>query len=145
MLRIWTKTLKNVLHGNLKTCINYTGQKLNSRFQIKDKINKKQHKQNLIYYTAWPKASCTEEYLGETAYRIIEWDADRAGKEKLSILLKHALLQNHQCVDLSNMKIIDSSFQGNKFKQKISEALYIKQYEPPLNSQEQSVELKLFN
>ena len=43
------------------------------------------------------------------------------------------------------MKIIDSSFQGNKFEQKIFEALYIKQYEPPLNSQEQSVELKLFN
>ena len=41
------------------------------------------------------------------------------------------------------MKIIDSSFHGNKFKQKISEALYIKQYQPSLNSQEQSVELKL--
>ena len=48
-------------------------------------------------------------------------------------------------VDLSNLKIIDSSFHGNKFKRKISEALYIKQYRPSLNSQEQSVELKVFN
>ena len=34
------KTLKNVLPSNVKARIRYTGQKLNSRFQIKDKINK---------------------------------------------------------------------------------------------------------
>ena len=62
-----------------------------------------------------------------------------------SHLLKHALLGNHQLIDLSNMKMIDSSFHSKKFKQKISEALYIKQYGPSLKSQEQSVELKLFN
>ena len=61
-----------------------------------------------------------------------------------SHLLKHALTQNHQHNDLGNMKIIDSSFHNNKLKQKISEA-YIKQYRPSLNSEEQSVELKLFN
>ena len=31
------KTLKNLLSSNVKTRITYTGQKLNSRFQIKDK------------------------------------------------------------------------------------------------------------
>ena len=44
------KTLKNLLLSNVKTRITYTGQKLNSRFQIKDKINEK-HKHDLIYYT----------------------------------------------------------------------------------------------
>ena len=44
------KTLKNVLPSNVKTCITYTAQKLNSSFQIKDKINKKR-KHDLIYYT----------------------------------------------------------------------------------------------
>ena len=138
------KTLKNVLPSNVKTRITYTGQKLNSRFQIKDKINEK-HKHDLIYYTKCPEEFCTEDYLRETGRRIIERVADNVGKDKQSHLLKHTLTRNHRHVDLGNMKIIDSSFHNNKLKRKISEALYIKQYRPSLNSQEQSVELKLLN
>ena len=138
------KTLKNVLPSNVKTRITYTGQKLNSRFQIKDKINEK-HKHDLIYYTKCPEKFCTEDYLGETGRKIIERVADHAGKDKQSHLLKHALTPNHRHVDLDNMKIIYSSFHNNKLNRKISEALYIKLYQPSLNSQEQSVELKLLN
>ena len=43
------KALKNVLPSNVKTRITYTGQKLNSRFQIKDKINKKHNHESLIF------------------------------------------------------------------------------------------------
>ena len=50
ILKNLNKTLKNVLRSNVKTRITYAGQKLNSRFQVKDKINKK-HKHDLIYYT----------------------------------------------------------------------------------------------
>ena len=85
------------------------------------------------------------DYVGEAGCRIIERVADHAGKDKQSHLFKHALTQNHRHVDLGNTKLIDSSFHNNKLKQKISEALYIKQYRPLLNFQEQSVELKLFN
>ena len=138
------KTLKNVLSSNVKTRITYTGQKLDSRFQIKDKRNEKT-KHDFIYYTKLTEASCTEEYLGEAGRRVIERVPDHAGKDKQSHLLKHALLQNHRRFDLSNMKIIDSSFHGSKFKWKISEALYIKQYRPSQNSQEQPVELKVLN
>ena len=88
------KTLKNVLPSNVKTRITYTGQKLNSRFQIKDKINEK-HKHDLIYYTKCPEEFCTEDYLGETGHRIIERVADHAGNDRQSHLLKHALTQNH--------------------------------------------------
>ena len=75
------KTLKNVFPSNVKTRISYLGQKLNSRFQIKHKINEKQ-KHDLIYYTKCPEASCTERYLGETVRRIIEQVTDHAGKDK---------------------------------------------------------------
>ena len=84
------KTLKNVLPSNVKTRITYTGQKLNSRFQIKDKINEK-HKHDLIYYTKRPKKFCREDYLGKTGHRIKERVADHAGKDKQLHLLKHAL------------------------------------------------------
>ena len=50
------KTLKNVLPNNLKTRITYTGQKLSSRFQIKDKTNEK-HKHDLIHYAKYPEPS----------------------------------------------------------------------------------------
>ena len=100
---------------------------MNSRFQIKDKTNEK-HKHDIICYTKCPEAYCTEKYLGETVRRVIERVADHAGKDKQSHLLKHALLRNHRCFDLINMIIIDSSFHGDEFKRKISEALYIKQY-----------------
>ena len=83
------KTLKIV-----KTCVTYTGQKLNSRFQITDKINEK-HKHDLIYYTKSSETSCNENYPGETGYRIIERVADYDGKHKKSHLMKHALTQNH--------------------------------------------------
>ena len=145
IVKNFNKTLKNVLPSNVKTSITYTDQKLSCRFQIKEKINET-HKHDLIYYTKCPEASCTEEYLGETGCRIIEQAAGHAGKDKQSHLLKHALLRNHRRVDLSNMKIINFSFHGNKVKPKISEALYyINQYRPSLNSQEHSVGLKLFN
>ena len=127
------KTLKNVLPTKVKTHIVCTDQKLNSRFQIKDKINEK-YKHNIIYYIKCPEASCTEDYLGETGHKIIEEIAHDAGKDNQSHLLKHALTRNHQHVDTGNMKIIDSSFHNNKLKQKISEAFYIKQYRPSLNS-----------
>ena len=74
------KTLKIILLSKVKTRIIYTGQKLNSRFQIKNKINKK-HKHHL-YYTKCPEASCTEEYLGKTGCRIIEQVAYHTGKDK---------------------------------------------------------------
>ena len=119
------KTLRNVFHSNIKTRITYTSQKLNSRFQIKDKVNEK-HKHDIIYYKKCPEAICTEDYLGETGCRIIERVVDHAGKDKQSHLLKHALTRNHRHVNLGNMKTIDSSFYNNKLKRKISEALYIK-------------------
>ena len=121
------KTLKNVLPSNVKTQITYTGQTLNSSFQIKYKTNEK-HKHDLSYYTKCPEASCSEEYLGETGRIIIERVSDHAGKDKQSHLLKHAVLRNQRHVELSNMKITDSSFHGNNFKRKMSEALYIKHY-----------------
>ena len=41
------KRLKNVLPGNVKTRITYSGKKINSEFKIKDKINEK-YKHTLI-------------------------------------------------------------------------------------------------
>ena len=129
-------SIKRILPDNVKTRVTYTGQKLSTKLQIKNKT-KDQHKHDLVYYSKYPEPTCHEDYLGETGRRIIERSADHCGKDKQSHLLRHALNNNHKIVDLKDFKIIDSSYHNNRFKRKISEALYIKQYKPSLNTQEQ--------
>ena len=86
-----------------------------------------------------------KDYLSETGRIIIKRTADHCGKDKQLDLLKHALISNHPVVDLKDLKVIDKNYHGNKYKRKISEALYIKQYQPLLNAQKHPVRLKLFN
>ena len=134
--------IQQILPNNVKIRITYTGIKIGTKFQIKD-LTKNQHEHDLIYYSKCPEPNCNENYLGETGRRIIERTSDHCGKDKQSHLLKHALISNHPVVDLKDFKVIDINYHENKYKRKISEALYIKQYRPSLNAQEQSVQLKL--
>ena len=145
IIKTMNNSLKRILPDNAKTRVTYTGQKLSVKFQIKDKT-KYQHKHDLVYYCSkCPEPTCNEDYLGETGRKIIERSADHCGKDKQSHLLSHALNNNDKTEDLKDFKIIDSSYHNNRFKRKISEALYIKQYKSSLNTQEQSVQLKHFN
>ena len=142
------KSIKNnmqwILPNNAKTRFTYTARKLGTKFQIKD-LPKDQHERDLVYYSKCSEPNSDKDCLGETRRRIIERIADLCGKDKQSDLLKHALISNHPDVDLKDRKVIDKNYHGNKYKRKISEALYIKQYEPLLNAQEHSVQLKLLN
>ena len=144
IIKTMKNSLKHILPDNVKTRATYSGQKLSTKLQIVDKT-KDQHKHDLVYYSKCPEPTCNEAYLGETGRRIIERSADHCGKDKQPHLLRHALNSNHKTVDLKDFKIIDSSYHNNRFKRKISEALYIKEYKPSLNTQEQSVQLKVFN
>ena len=144
IIKSMNNNMQQILPNNVKTRITYTGRKLGTKFQIKD-LTKNQHEYDLIYYSKCPEPNCDKDYLGETGRRIIERAADNCRNIKQSHLLKHALISNHPVVDLKDLKIIDKNYHGNKYKRKISEALYIKQYQPLLNAQEHSVQLKLFN
>ena len=115
IIKSMNNNIQRILPNNVKTRTTYTGRKLRTKFQIKD-LSKNQHEHDLIYYSKCPKPNCNEDYLGEAGRRIIERTADTG-----------------------NM------YHGNKYKRKISKALYIKQYRPSLNAQEHSVKLKLFN
>ena len=52
---------------------------------------------------------------------------------------------NHALVTLDDFTILNSGYKHNKFKRKISEALFIKSNRPNLNKQDTSVPSKLFN
>ena len=118
--------IKRILPNNVKTGITYTGRKLDTKFQIKD-LTKNQHQYDLICYSKCPEPNCDKDYLGKTGRRITERAAGRCGKNKQSLLLKHALISNRPFVDLKDLKIIDKNHHRNKYKRKISEALNIKQ------------------
>ena len=98
-------SLKRILPDNVKTRVTYTGQKLSTKLQIKDKT-KDQHKHDLVYYSKCPEPTCNEDYLGETGRRM-KILADHCGKDKQWHLLRHALNSNHKRVHLKDFKIID--------------------------------------
>ena len=67
-LKSLRNTLKSVIPAN-KTCkIIYTGTKLASKFNVKDKISKEQ-KHDLIYKAQCPDLNCDETYIGEIGRR----------------------------------------------------------------------------
>ena len=44
--------------------------------------------------------------------------------------IKDLTKNQHEHVDLKGLKVIDMNYHGSKYKRKISETLYIKQYQP---------------
>ena len=137
MLKSMNRCIKHIVPNDVNTQITYTGHKLNTRFQMKDRISQI-HKHDLVYYVKRPDQSCNQDYLDETSHRIIERAADHSDKDKHSHLFKHACNENHKHVDLDNIKIIDSGYHNNRFKRKISEALFIKQYKLTFKSSQYS-------
>ena len=49
----------------------FTGTKLGTKFNIKDKTSK-EHQHGLTYRVVCPDAKCNEEYNGETGWQLIE-------------------------------------------------------------------------
>ena len=117
-LKSLRNTLKSVIPANNTCKIIYTGTKLASKFNIKDKISK-EHKHDLIYKAQCPDLNCDETYIGEIGRRFSERIIDHSGR--------------------------DDGCKNNKIKRKLAKALHIKHERPTLNVQEQSVPLKLFN
>ena len=92
-----------------------------------------------------PIPTCEDNYIGETSRRIHEGIKDRSGRDRKSHMLKHSIEKHHDNVAQENLKIIDKNFKNNKWKRKISESLWIKDFRPTLNPQDKSVPLKLFD
>ena len=135
---------KKTLPENHDVRVILTGKKLSSLFNIKDDT-KKMHKHDLVYYGECPTPNCIDNYIGETGRRINERVIDHSGRDKKSHMLKHHFNMNHDNVDLDSFKILNMGYNNNIYKRRVSEALYVKQYRPTLNVQENSVPLHLFN
>ena len=121
-----------------------TGTKLSSHFNIKYDTNK-QYKHDLVYFSRCPFTACTDSNIGETARRLSERVTNHAGRDTKSQIVRHCLNSNHGTFNIENFKILNKGYNNNTYKRKISEALFVKQYRPSLNVQDNSVPLQLFN
>ena len=59
--------------------------------------------------------------------------------------MEHRIEKSNKNVNTIDFKIMEKNFHDNKQKQKIAEALWIKDLRPTLNTKEKSVQFKLFN
>ena len=130
------KTIKRLLPSNIK--VSFTGNKLSSCFNIKDKT-KFEHRHDVIYLGTCLETTCNDNYIGEAKRQIVERVKDHNGRDFNSHVLKHALENNHQHVSEKDFKIIGNGFGGNNKKRKEAEALLIREIKPTLNIQDQSV------
>ena len=76
---------------------------------------------------------------------MIECIKDHNGRDKSSHMLGHSIKKDHTEVTVNDFKVIGPNYRNNVQKQKVVEALLIKQFQPTLNVQEQSVALELLN
>ena len=135
--------VEEALPANVKPRFTYKSQKLASRFNIKDPMPLT-HKSDLVYMAVCPEVTCKDSYIGETGRRVEERIKDHGSRDKKSAILKHSLETGHPSVCEEHFRILDNGFSHYK-KRKISEALFIKNNEPSLNEQGQSMPLCLLN
>ena len=122
----------------------FTGTKLGTKFNIKDKTSK-EHQHDLTYSVVCPDANCNEEHNGETGRRLIERVHKHSGNDFNSHIFKHSIETDHPTVTIDDFCVLKTGYHHKKFRRKLSEALFIKQNKRALNKQEASVPLKLFN
>ena len=121
----------------------YTGTKLETKFNVKDKA-KKEHHHDLTYSVKCPMKNCIESYNGETGKSLIERVAEHSAKDINSHTFQYLIAANHPTVTLNNFKVLSSGYRNKKCKRKVSESLFIKQNRLTLNKYGMSVPLKLF-
>ena len=136
--------VSKILPKNVKVQTAFTGKRLSSCFKTKDRA-KFEHQRDIIYQVKCSAENCLNDYIGESARRIIERVKYNGGRDTKSHLLKHSSEKEHVEVTQDDFKIVGTNFKNNRLKRKIIEALLLKQKRPSLSVQDQSVELKLLN
>ena len=81
--------------------------------------------------------------IGKVGRRLGVSVFDDIGKDHKSHMLKHSYEKTHKILSSDDFRIPGVGFSKSRFKRKISEALFIQQLQPSLNTQDIYVPLKL--
>ena len=136
--------INSILPDNVIPRFTFKGRKLGTYFHIKDKIDQK-HRSNLVYgyYPPLEDENIICQYVGETSVRHESRIEGHQGTDKNSSIYKNAQIIGRDVAN-SDFRILASGY-DNRVDRKICEALYIKDYKPPLNERVLSYKLELFN
>ena len=74
---------------NVKVQAAFTGKRLSSCFKTKDRT-KFEHQHGIIYQVKFSSENCSDDYIEESARRIIESVKDNGGGDAKSHVLKHS-------------------------------------------------------
>ena len=125
--------MKSLLSTDIVTKIAYVGNKLSTCFSVKG-ITEFKHNHEIIYPGRCPEIGCNGHYLEETGLRISEGVLEHAGRDPNSHLFKHSVESRHQILDMNKYKITEKGYKNNVRKQKIAEALLIKEMRSTLSN-----------
>ena len=143
VLKKFKQVLRSILPNEVKPRFIYKGTKLGSFFSVKDKVQDI-HQTNLVYgYVPQGESDLSKGYIGETHVRFGRRTKEHARWDKKSSVYKNSEAKNIQVVH-EDFSILERGY-PKYFDRKIAEALYIKDYNPVLNGQQDSYRLKLFN
>ena len=117
--------MRRMLPNNVNPWIAFTGRKVSTSFQIKDKTEMK-HNQNIVYYNECQEEQSNESNISENGRRIGERIIDHAGRDSKSHVYKHCIETGHRSPGINDFKITVSNFRENVFKRKTAEVLLIK-------------------
>ena len=133
--------LNNALPETIKPQVVYTGTKISTFFQVKDRVPL-EHDSDLVYRFVRKEVT---RYVGETKVRNGEREHQHRHTDKASAIFK--FLRSTPEGDEPNdgeFEILEKGL-PNKTTRKLVEALYIKEYNPDLNINKQSYKLCLFD
>ena len=83
ILKSFKKGMTKVLPNNVKPRIAFTGRKVGTSFQIKDKTEMK-HNHDIVYYNECPEEQCNKNCIGKTGREIIERIIEHDGRDAKS-------------------------------------------------------------
>ena len=107
------KCVNKLLPNNTKIGLTFKSTKMSSCSNIKNKTDF-EHNHDLIYHTKCPEPTCIDDYVGESARRIIERLKDHNGRDHISHVFKHSIEKSHKNVNTIDFKIVHKNFRNNK-------------------------------
>ena len=87
----------------------FTGTKLGTKFNIKDKTSK-EHQHDLAYSVVCPDLNCNEGYNGEIGRQLIERVHKHSGKDVDSHVFKHSIETNHPTVTIDDIHVLKTGY-----------------------------------
>ena len=85
------------LNNDVKLMVSYTGKKLSTCFNVKDKAVFN-HEHDFVYCAKCPEKSFPDDYVNELGTRVLEQVKDHNGRDTSSHIFKHCVVTDHEFV-----------------------------------------------